>query len=424
MVLLSLLACRETPPPPEPVAVEPTPLAAQRPLTSSLSPTVPTDLPNNPTQADAVTFAWQSFVAVNWPALTGARGVPDPNQTIGQPGPTVWETWKRPDEVFLPDGSTPVPWDQYGGSTPPECGGAGQGDFVMTRMSKSPDGGSPVFERLEEAVGGTVTDQHGLVARFELAMNRPMFDYITSNTLYNLQGQAAFFGDVDFTDGVMEVKAAWRQFTDADSPTIRSRYHQRVAWIYTPPMGGQPATCVQSAVGLVGLHVTQKTPSRPEWIWATFEQIDNVPPFGTETAGPVPYSFNNPACDPATCPPNQSTEKDGVPTSTPTQVTRQIDIGLAAQAANPGWQQQLGAVSGSPWPYYQLVDVQWPRTPGQPMGNPTPLLNANVVMETYVPESSCMGCHYAAQIADGSKPSDYSYLLAEAQGPAATGGAK
>ena len=31
-------------------------------------------------------------------------------------------------------------------------------------------------------------------------------------------------------------------------------------------------------VGLVGLHIVQRTPSRPQWIWSTFEQVDNVPP--------------------------------------------------------------------------------------------------------------------------------------------------
>ena len=79
----------------------------------ALSPTPPADIPPNASQADAVLYAWQSFVALNWPALSGQRGVPDPAKVIGQPGGVVWHTWKTPDEIFYPDGQTPPPWNQY-----------------------------------------------------------------------------------------------------------------------------------------------------------------------------------------------------------------------------------------------------------------------------------------------------------------------
>src|SRR5262245_43264375 len=78
---------------------------------SGLTPVVPTDLPS-PTQTDASEFAWQSFVALNWPALAGSRGVADPNKIIGEPGPVVWETWKAPEEIFYPDGRKPPGWEQ------------------------------------------------------------------------------------------------------------------------------------------------------------------------------------------------------------------------------------------------------------------------------------------------------------------------
>ena len=35
--------------------------------------------------------------------------------------------------------------------------------------------------------------------------------------------------------------------------------------------------CTQRTMGLVGLHIVSKTPARPQWIWSTFEQVDNVP---------------------------------------------------------------------------------------------------------------------------------------------------
>jgi len=172
---------------------------------------------------------------------------------------------------------------------------------------------------------------------------------------------------------------------------------------------------VKGTVGLVGLHVTQKTPTLPQWTWATFEQIDNVPPQASGYTGPL--SFNNPNCPITKCPPNPSTEKNGVPTGIPTQVTRVVPIGPAAAAANPLWQQTLRrAVATSPFQYYELVDIQWPQTPGRfPVGNPTPGFLANTVMETYVTESSCINCHFTARTKSGNLSSDYSFMLAEAQ---------
>ena len=266
-------------------------------------------------------------------------------------------------------------------------------------------------------MGGTLTDQHGNLVRYEIRMNKPIFDEIVAKSYYNTQGQdAAPF--IFFPANVMEVKAAWRELTAADGEAVKRRFYRRIALIYTPASGGAPATCVRAEVGLVGLHVIQKTASRPQWIWATFEHVDNVPPFkaGPPPGRTLPYSFNNPACPPDRCPPNRSTEKNRQPTGVPTQVTRVVDVGDEAQAVNPTWQQKLAAaVADSPFQYYQLVDAQWPQTPGQkPVGNPTPGLNANTVLETYVAESSCVGCHYTATIRSGKRSSDYSFTLSEA----------
>jgi hypothetical protein len=52
---------------------------------------------------------WQAFIYLNWPAMQGQRGVPDPNKRFGTPGTTVWETYKTVHEVFLPYGADPGP---------------------------------------------------------------------------------------------------------------------------------------------------------------------------------------------------------------------------------------------------------------------------------------------------------------------------
>ena len=57
--------------------------------------------------------------------------------------------------------------------------------------------------------------------------------------------------------------------------------------------------CSENEVALVGLHIAIKTTDRPQWIWSTFEQVDNVPPASEDEpdardAG-VPYSYYDPS---------------------------------------------------------------------------------------------------------------------------------
>lgn len=388
--------------------------------------TLPLDLPPNPTQSDADIFAWKTFVALNRPALPGRRGVPDPGRKIGEPGPVVWETWKSPDEIFYPDGRQPPGWEQYGGEVPPACRqtgtpGPAAGDLILSSTSKAPDGiANDALRLAKQAVGGTLTDQNRNLVRYEIRMNRTIFEDIVVKGYYNAEQQDKA-RSIQFPTEVMEIKAAWREITDRDGAEIRKRFYRRIALIYTPASDGNPASCVKREVGLIGLHITHKTPSRPQWIWATFEQVDNVPPF--ESAPPpgrqLPYSFNNPGCLPQMCPPNRSTEKNGKPSGIPTQVTRVVNVGEDARKINPVWQQLLAReVKDSPFQYYQLVDVQWPQAPAQrPAGNPTPGLVANTSMETYVPESSCINCHFTARTLSGRLSSDYSFMLTQAHAP-------
>ena len=385
-----------------------------------LSPLVPSDLPLTANDDSAAEFAWRSFVAVNWPARAGSRGVPNANKVIGQPGDLVWNTWKSPDEIFYADGRRPPAWNGNSGALPPQCrtAGASAGAYWLRRTSKVPgDVDNQALRDAKQVVGGTLTDQHGNLVRYEVRLNKAIFDNILAKQYYNIEGQNKA-SSISFPAAVMEVKASWRELTAADSP-VKSRFVRRVAWIYTPAGQSAPASCIQSEVGLVGLHVTQKTPSRPQWTWATFEHVDNVPPFNAPVppGRTLPYSFNKPGCPVTQCVPDSTTENHGVPTRIPTQVTRLVNIGAAAQRANPQWQSALAAaVPGSPFQYYQLVDIQWPLNPGQrPAGNPTPGLSANTTMETYIGRSSsCISCHYTAQRASGTISSDYSFMLAEA----------
>jgi hypothetical protein len=53
------------------------------------------------TLQQAAAFAWQEFVALNWPATAGQRDVPDTGQKFGaSTGPLVWETFRGKVEIF------------------------------------------------------------------------------------------------------------------------------------------------------------------------------------------------------------------------------------------------------------------------------------------------------------------------------------
>ncbi|HMF61489.1 MAG TPA: hypothetical protein VK595_14010, partial [Vicinamibacterales bacterium] len=208
-----------------------------------LGPTGPTDVPPNPTQADAVRFAWQAFVAVNWPSLRLVRGAPDRNKMIGQPGEVVWHTWKAPEEVFYDDGRKPPPWNEYAGVLPPECASAGASrrDYLLRRTSKVPgDVANNALMAAKEVAGGTLTDQHGNLVHFDARMNKTIFETITAREYFNIEGQDRAKA-ISFPAGVMEVKAAWREIKADEPPQSRLRYFRRDAWVYTPAFGPAPA---------------------------------------------------------------------------------------------------------------------------------------------------------------------------------------
>ena len=52
--------------------------------------------------------------------------------------------------------------------------------------------------------------------------------------------------------------------------------------------------------GLIGLHIAQKTPSRPQWIWSSFEQKDAVPPKWADWPGAFVLNDGNGAPMPET----------------------------------------------------------------------------------------------------------------------------
>lgn len=357
------------------------------------SPAVPTDVciptgfPDNPIQFFD-DFSWRSFIALVWPAMNGQRGTPDTTQSVGGSGPRVFETYKMLHELFHNDGSAPTAWNSYDPSQYNACNvQMAFGDLVLASFSKFSNLGQAGFGTLV----GPLVAQNQTYVRYETAFNELEFTQIVTPKWYL---RANLPSSITFQNGSIDIKSAWIDVTNMPHP---ERYYTRKAWLLDPNSG----TCSSTTVGLVGLHIVQKTPSRPQWIWSTFEQVDNVPP--KQAGAPGTFGFNDgsgtsmPATNPYTIDPLP------LPTPPPFNVTRTMPVNPSTVSTNVAYQK---ALAGTAWQFYQLTMTQWPipenspNTPGTPNntfpGSGATSAFANTTLETFDQgqiQTGCMNCH-------------------------------
>ncbi len=386
-------------------------------------------------QGDFDIFSWNSFIAVNWPR--GQNGSGDPSKKIGAGGDTttVWEGWQDAADTFLAGGAAPA-WGRHA-EMPAVCRAvATPGVRVLTQIGKTP---GLLEESTQPFDTGPLIDQHGAFARFDIVMNRSMFDDIVANRLYSKAGQQAFNKDADFAcgtaknEGAIMVKAAWKILAD---PAERARFHAEDVLVYTPATENPkvPESCTRATVGLVGLHIAHKVTHASQWVWSTFEHVDNAPTAADVKNGTLKpaYNYYNAACK--TCPVNTAAPRPWNPVKggPPTQVVREDVLPpFAVKSAtmhNATARTLLSGVSAkSVWQYYELISTQWPTNSGEcaakpadPFGTPAPVFLANTTLETFVQgsvqnvSSSCIHCHGNAAMTTG-KASDFTYLLQRAK---------
>jgi hypothetical protein len=397
-------------------------------------------------------FSWQSFIALNWPAASGSRGVPDqPGNPVvflkAAPGAAVvWGTYKDSFELFGQKDQRPTSWDSTDIPINP-CPNAPAGQKTLVFLTK---GNTPLMQT-SQAFSFPLIDQRNNYVYYDIRYDKAQYNFIRgedndpTSWLYLLKNLAPKenvksglqmpMSTTPNTLGSIMVKAAWRIKTDKDDA---SRYYTTAAQIFNP----QTQTCTQATVLLVGLHIAHKVAPFTAWVWSTFEQVDNVPPDAGVTPQPPPppngYSFNNGTGSPATPngynykPPVQpSVQPNPQPAQTPpapVQVTRVNPIpdtpqGASTRDFNVYYQQLL---KGTVWQYYELVVTQWPFNPGldsfvlmqnggvypRDAGAAFPVNGAvNTTMETYFQVqndaagaggNSCMSCHYRAGQSDFS----------------------
>jgi hypothetical protein len=373
-----------------------------------ISPNVPHDVPagSNASIQDLAVFAWQEFVALNWPSVdpqtTGLRGTADTSADFvsvkkdsnGSFPLLVWHTYQHKNELFPADGMTNPSFDSkapvYKYKAAPTAG-ASNPSFSL-------------FNNLDE------TSQIGLCNMFshtsiriayEAKVSRALFDYANTNsltkcdnknncpalvaattkTLNNLPqyggtcstdpsiislpcGDAAVTGNAG--EGAIEIKAAWRQLTTLEAAS--GRFFVRNVIFYT---GDQYVNeQYQNAVwGLVALHIIHKTKSFPTYVFATWEQVDNYDDQTNQNTQDLVFQ-------------NTGTNLPNIPVTRAHPIHSQIPpVNTAVHAAF------MAKDPSTIWQYYKLVGVQASLVKDPPPANsPVDDLSyyylANIVVET------------------------------------------
>jgi hypothetical protein len=410
-------------------------------------------------------FSWKTFIALNWPV----DAENEPLAKITDPGMPQWLSFHESLQVFRPDGGAPVE------KTPRMCANFKNNvdlrELYLTSSLLSNKFDKDIADEVDQAFTSPLYDQNGNEVRYEIFLNDEEYNYIVDNKIYNLDGQIEFSqghqplsfpsGDVATgRHGVMELKLAWKVLDPKND--IPSRFYKQTVLLPDLDANGEPILtaagnfqkCSKQEVGLVGMHISTKTKSSPQWIWATFEQVDNlnVDDLQTVDGKPLRPLFHDNSSSGQTLPVNVAPiprDTNGKPDPNgmlKTQVSRPIPIPKAKQRLNKSVQGLLAA-DNSPLRYYELIDTQWPTAPYPDFGNysavsggpspnnlpeaitrksvgaPAPIYLTNSIMETYLQTGnqtahfqengfpfnstpvfgteSCMACHYSAGIANG-----------------------
>ena len=192
-------------------------------------------------------------------------------------GPRVFDTYKALWEIYHSDGSAPeAAYDRYDAAAHNPCGVAQEfGDLTVGSASGIDDLGQAGIGMLDPPV----VAQNGRYVRTLTFFNRVAFDHIVTNRFY-LRERAA--SDSKPAPGTSSHRVSNRIDCGQDRVDRRQRAAVRPGEtalhanrLVKRATGGG---CAKATMGLIGLHIAQKTPSRPQWIWSSFEQKEVVPP--------------------------------------------------------------------------------------------------------------------------------------------------
>ncbi len=280
--------------------------------------------------------AWQWFVCLNQP--------------IAKTSERKWEGLKPTSEVYLANGQKPSAFRQR--TSPPQA--------VIKQAKALGMDTKKLFHNLDsmlqvdglalEMGGNSPKTKHVQFVRYELLMSKGTFDYIVTQKVYNVNGQAALTTDLAFPHNAWELKTSWLWVGDdkAFLAVLEDDGYYIVNSYYRDDSGSYQV----GYSALSGMHVINKL--LPDWTWATFENVNN----------------------------SKYTITDHIP---PTPMTNQTGPDANTQKINATYQNKYPNLAA-----YELIGVQF-------NFDKNPDLLASSQMESeFQSRSSCIACHFTA----------------------------
>lgn len=282
-------------------------------------------------------FAWNTFIALNWPAKSPYeppfdRGVAGdwstlleasrPNDGTVPDYISIWDSWREKRDLFRVVGdkasgfrfAEPEPFNN--GRPPVKTGPVPQ---VGACAAQSLPGGhvtplqtNKVENYLDETdeIGLAVLWEGGLTAasgwptetnlvRYQVKFNQDHYAYVRDQNYWNPDRLAqAVNTEIDSGNGIGVVlpsgsnatletgsiltKSAWKKLTDAEIKS--AEYYTQTALVYLGQPPANPTTTQLSDVcylydvyGLIGLHIIRRTKTLPYLLFSTFQFKRNYP---------------------------------------------------------------------------------------------------------------------------------------------------
>ena len=268
---------------------------AQSDPVCSLDYQLPADLsaaiPETATDTDFMEFAWQHFLALNAETVGGQINPTGDN-------PTQWASWSSTADLLNQTDPGP-PGSRY---YPEVCQQIPnyQDYRVIQQVGKVDDS---VLEAQTNGLSESpLLDRNGNFIRYEILLSDAMYTdvvnkgYNNPSVMNELTSNVNLIcGDVSYTGGdpananmgAIALKIAWMG-ASGFSDQKKASYHLENLLIYNPSYRNSSGeeTCELQEMALVGMHVAHKTLQQPNWIWMTFEHIDNAPDCTSLPPGP------------------------------------------------------------------------------------------------------------------------------------------
>ncbi len=268
-------------------AVEGTEAAACTASTAWIdNPSMPREVAPGQSNCDFHRFMWQSLLFLVQPIRQGSR--------VRQ-----FETYMPSYGLFVGPGKKPAAWgtvpkpDYCQGVNPPDAG------YIFSDLTLQAGAHLPLVDR-------SLNDVF-----YNVSVNAPAYQFITACDLYKAQCSLTLAPDllmpggmrlVDipkqyprlaFPDQSIELKTSWKILTPAE--IAAQTFYTTKGAVKAPGKD-----CLKDVtLGLVGMHIVTKTPTHPEFIWATFEHKNNAPDCANTGAQPPlggNWTFYDPNC--------------------------------------------------------------------------------------------------------------------------------